>query len=57
MSLHSAEAKRIVAAKGLYMNNNRVEGFLDRVSKEDLLDGQFVVIRCGSQKQAVLVIS
>ncbi|KAI0342174.1 tyrosyl-tRNA synthetase [Trametopsis cervina] len=53
----NSEAKRLVEAKGLYVNNERVPNFLDTVSKEDLLDGRFVVVRCGSQKQLVLVAS
>lgn len=55
--LRLAEAKRVVEAKGLYVNNQRVEGYLDKLTKEDLLDGRFVVVRCGSQKQLVFVTS
>lgn len=52
-----AAAKRIVDAKGLYVNNKRVENYLEKVSKEELLDGRCVVVRCGSQKQLVFVAS
>ena len=44
-------------AKGLYVNNQRVANFADTLSKKDLLDARFVVVRCGSQKQLVLVAS
>lgn len=50
-----AEAKRLVEAKGLYVNNERVQNFGDTLKEGDLLDGRFVVVRSGSQKQLVLV--
>lgn len=55
MSLVEAEAKRLISANGLYVNNKRVLDFADTLRMEDLLDGRFVVIRSGSQKQLVLV--
>ena len=55
MLLFLAEAKRLVEAKGLYVNNQRVLNFADTVKREELLDGRFVVVRSGSQKQLVLV--
>ncbi|KAI0757855.1 hypothetical protein BC629DRAFT_1296398 [Irpex lacteus] len=51
----NSEAKRLVEAKGLYVNNQRVQNFGDTLREEDLLDGRFVVVRSGSQKQLVLV--
>ncbi|KAI0697249.1 hypothetical protein BC835DRAFT_1473316 [Cytidiella melzeri] len=53
----NSEAKRLVEARGLYVNSQRVSNFTDTLSKGDLLDGRFVVVRCGSQKQLVLVAS
>ncbi|KAI0093038.1 hypothetical protein BDY19DRAFT_982898 [Irpex rosettiformis] len=51
----NSEAKRLVEAKGLYVNNQRVLNFADTIKTEDLLDNRFVVVRSGSQKQLVLV--
>ena len=53
----TAEARRLVSSKGLYLNNVPIEDFQYTVTQNDLLDGKFVVVRAGSQKQLVLAIT
>ncbi|TCD69818.1 tyrosyl-tRNA synthetase [Steccherinum ochraceum] len=47
-------AKQLVASKGLYVNNKPVESYRQTLTDEDLLGGECVILRSGSQQQIVL---
>lgn len=47
------EARRLAAAKGLYLNNNIVDP-KQVLRREDLIDERVVVLRAGKNKHLVL---
>ena len=53
----TAAAKQLVASKGLYINNVPVQDPQQKLRPDDLLDGNIVVLRSGSQKQLVLMVA
>jgi tyrosyl-tRNA synthetase len=50
---HIGEARRLVTAKGLYLNNVVVES-QHTLRREDLIDGRVAVLRAGKNKYLVL---
>ncbi|PCH43644.1 hypothetical protein WOLCODRAFT_138495 [Wolfiporia cocos MD-104 SS10] len=50
-------ARQLVAAQGLYVNNQPVSAPQQRLTTADLLDGRLVILRAGKQKQAVIAVS
>ncbi|KAH9485414.1 Tyrosine--tRNA ligase, mitochondrial [Psilocybe cubensis] len=53
----NSASKMLVASRGLYLNNRSVTDVQYKASPEDLLDGNFLIIRAGKDKMMVLVVS
>ncbi|KAH9949581.1 hypothetical protein B0H21DRAFT_777191 [Amylocystis lapponica] len=49
-------ARQLVAAKGLYLNNQPVASPQQTIGPADLIDGRLAFLRAGKQKQAVLAL-
>ncbi|EPT05031.1 hypothetical protein FOMPIDRAFT_1139959 [Fomitopsis schrenkii] len=49
-------ARQLVAAKGLYVNNQPVLDTQLKVTANDLIDGRLIILRAGKQKQAVVAL-
>ncbi len=50
LAASKSEARRLVAAGGVYVNNVRVEGESRAVTLADAIEGQFTVLRSGKKK-------
>ena len=50
----TAAARQLIASKGLYLNNSPVQDIHQKLTKDDLLGGQCVVLKVGSQKKIVV---
>jgi len=49
-----AEARRAIEGGGIYLNNRRILEVSARVTSEDLIDGQFLVIRRGRKNYSLV---
>jgi len=52
----NSAARQLITSKGLYLNNDPVADFRQKIILTDLLDDRFVIVRAGSQRQVVLAI-
>ena len=51
-----AEARRAIEGGGIYLNNRRISEASARVTSEELIDGQFLVIRRGRKNYSLVKI-
>lgn len=49
-----AASRVLVAARGLYLNNNPIQDLHSRIAMDDLLDHRIAVLRAGKDKILVL---
>ena len=50
MASGKGDARRKIKGGGMYVNNERVEDEQMRVSKDDAVEGQFIILRQGKKK-------
>ncbi len=51
-----SEARRLVQAGGLYLNNRKVENIETRVAESDLIDGRLLVLRSGRKNHRLVMV-
>lgn len=52
-----AAARQLIASKGLYLNNAAVLDIHQKLTKDDWLGGECVILKAGSQRQIVVALS